>query len=326
MDGRNGSPNGGLTGAEPVRSRWTPKPEQILILESIFNSGMVNPPKDETVRIRKLLEKFGSVGDANVFYWFQNRRSRSRRRQRQLQAAGLAADPGGTLHSRQVGGAALYEPTSSGILVGDDVGADDLFFSRQMGFMESCQNPFMCYPDLILITTKLGLYLLFGSRIRQPDKKDSVDLKVNDLCFSAQLKGAPFFGVRKKHHAKDYFEAITSEILSSSTACLNAGTVTVFINGIPSEVPRGPIDLRAMFGQNVMLVHSSGEFLPINEYGILLQSLQMGESYFLVSFSKQLMLLTSSSLSLSLSLSLCTCVYTHISSCLSEEQYIPHGM
>lgn len=73
--------------SEPVRSRWTPKPEQILILESIFNSGMVNPPKDETVRIRKALEKFGAVGDANVFYWFQNRRSRSRRRQRQLQAA-----------------------------------------------------------------------------------------------------------------------------------------------------------------------------------------------------------------------------------------------
>lgn len=76
---------------ESVRSRWSPKPEQILILESIFNSGIVNPPKDETVRIRKMLEKFGAVGDANVFYWFQNRRSRSRRRQRQLQAATAAA-------------------------------------------------------------------------------------------------------------------------------------------------------------------------------------------------------------------------------------------
>jgi hypothetical protein len=74
---------------EPVRSRWTPKPEQILILESIFNSGMVNPPKEETIKIRKLLEKFGNVGDANVFYWFQNRRSRSRRRQRQMQQATL---------------------------------------------------------------------------------------------------------------------------------------------------------------------------------------------------------------------------------------------
>jgi len=86
----NGGSGGRGTG-EPVRSRWTPKPEQILILESIFNSGMVNPPKDETVRIRKLLERFGAVGDANVFYWFQNRRSRSRRRQRQIQAAAAAA-------------------------------------------------------------------------------------------------------------------------------------------------------------------------------------------------------------------------------------------
>ena len=86
-----GSGSGGRGTGEPVRSRWTPKPEQILILESIFNSGMVNPPKDETVRIRKLLERFGAVGDANVFYWFQNRRSRSRRRQRQMQAAAAAA-------------------------------------------------------------------------------------------------------------------------------------------------------------------------------------------------------------------------------------------
>lgn len=105
MEGGSNSPDGQSSGGspeerrssagrgagEPVRSRWTPKPEQILILESIFNSGMVNPPKDETVRIRKLLERFGAVGDANVFYWFQNRRSRSRRRQRQMQAAAAAA-------------------------------------------------------------------------------------------------------------------------------------------------------------------------------------------------------------------------------------------
>jgi Homeodomain len=114
------------TVTEPVRSRWTPKPEQILILESIFNSGMVNPPKEETVRIRKLLEKFGTVGDANVFYWFQNRRSRSRRRQRQMQA-GLANNEsrvsssanfqfgtGTTSGGNTGGGASPYECNSSG--------------------------------------------------------------------------------------------------------------------------------------------------------------------------------------------------------------------
>jgi hypothetical protein len=62
-----------------------------------------------------------------------------------------------------------------------------------------------------------------------------------------------------------------------------SGSMTVFINGVATEVPRGPIDLRSMFGQDVMLVHSTGGLLPVNEYGVLMQSLQMGESYFLVS-------------------------------------------
>ncbi|MBA0632865.1 hypothetical protein Godav_001532 [Gossypium davidsonii] len=157
--------------SEPVRSRWTPKPEQILILESIFNSGMVNPSKDETVRIRKLLEKFGSVGDANVFYWFQNRRSRSRRRQRQLQAS-LAA-----------------------------------------GSEQRNNNP--------------QAQAVYGGGAIQYDS-------------------------------------------------------SVFINGVPTEVPRGPLDVKAMFGEDVDLVHSSGVPIPINEFGFLLQTLQHGESYFLV--------------------------------------------
>ncbi|MCL7043287.1 hypothetical protein MKW94_015496 [Papaver nudicaule] len=186
----NNIPGQGSNKSEPVRSRWTPKPEQILILESIFNSGMVNPPKDETVRIRKLLEKFGAVGDANVFYWFQNRRSRSRRRQR--------------------GG------------MGDNACVDDYFsFSQQMGLPEIDQNSILCSSN----TTNL------------------------------------------------HFQT---------------GFVTVFINGVPAEVPNGPLDMKTMFGQDAMLVHSSGVPVPYNEYGFSLQSLQMGESYFLVSleFSK----------------------------------------
>lgn len=73
--------------------------------------------------------------------------------------------------------------------------------------------------------------------------------------------------------------------------------MTVFINGVATEVPRGPIDLRSMFGQDVMLVHSTGALLPANEYGILLHSLQMGESYFLVSLSPDRSLATNSILS-----------------------------
>jgi len=53
--GQGRSPSAPSNSTAPSRSRWSPKPEQILILESIFNSGIVNPPKDETVRIRKML-------------------------------------------------------------------------------------------------------------------------------------------------------------------------------------------------------------------------------------------------------------------------------
>ncbi|XP_062096981.1 WUSCHEL-related homeobox 8-like isoform X2 [Humulus lupulus] len=69
------------------KPRWNPKPEQIRILEAIFNSGMVNPPRDEIRRIRAQLQEYGQVGDANVFYWFQNRKSRSKHKLRHLQTS-----------------------------------------------------------------------------------------------------------------------------------------------------------------------------------------------------------------------------------------------
>ncbi|CAH1415890.1 unnamed protein product [Lactuca virosa] len=67
------------------KPRWNPKPEQIQILETIFNSGMINPPRDEIKKIRARLQEYGQVGDANVFYWFQNRKSRSKNKSRRLQ-------------------------------------------------------------------------------------------------------------------------------------------------------------------------------------------------------------------------------------------------
>lgn len=60
--------------------------------------------------------------------------------------------------------------------------------------------------------------------------------------------------------------------------------VTVFINGVATEVPKGPFDMRAMCGQDFVLFHSSGVPIPVNEYGFVLETLQHGESYFLVSF------------------------------------------
>lgn len=58
--------------------------------------------------------------------------------------------------------------------------------------------------------------------------------------------------------------------------------MTVFINGVATEIPKGCLDMKAMFGEDVVLVHSSGIPVLINDFGFTLQSLQPGESYFLV--------------------------------------------
>lgn len=75
------------------KPRWNPRPEQIRILEAIFNSGTVNPPRDEIRRIRAQLQEFGQVGDANVFYWFQNRKSRSKHKQQRHLGSGKRRAP-----------------------------------------------------------------------------------------------------------------------------------------------------------------------------------------------------------------------------------------
>lgn len=58
--------------------------------------------------------------------------------------------------------------------------------------------------------------------------------------------------------------------------------ITVFINGIATELPKGPIDMKTVFGEDVMLVHSSGIPILPNDFGFLMQNLQHGESYYLV--------------------------------------------
>ncbi|CAA6669199.1 unnamed protein product [Spirodela intermedia] len=193
----------GIPTTEPVRTRWTPKPEQILILESIFNSG-------SSCRI------FGPVGDANVFYWFQNRRSRSRRRQRQMQAT-LAG-------TTRTGGGATGHQASSSTATSSSASSTSVF----------------C----------VGLFL----RLTLPPPLPSQQAVLPPLSPEA----------------------------GKTSSSRSLGFMTVFINGIPQEVPRGPIDMGAVFGHDVMLVHSSGELVPTTDLGILFQGLHAGESYFLL--------------------------------------------
>ncbi|XP_073034611.1 WUSCHEL-related homeobox 12-like [Primulina eburnea] len=233
---------------EPVRSRWTPKPEQILFLESIFNSGMVNPPKDETVRIRKMLEKFGSVGDANVFYWFQNRRSRSRRRQRQIQASLTAVElPQGPEH----GGVGAIQFDQMNAVSAGFVPAGSLSFSSNMS---SC-----------LVGSGSSSSSGIGENTCIPHNSHDF------YSFSGHS------GLQELEHNPIFCHSDIASHLH-----YQPGVITVFINGVATEMARGPLDIKAMFGGDFVLFHSSGVPVQVNEYGFLVQSLQHGESYFLV--------------------------------------------
>uniref|UniRef100_A0A7N0VKG6 Homeobox domain-containing protein n=1 Tax=Kalanchoe fedtschenkoi TaxID=63787 RepID=A0A7N0VKG6_KALFE len=265
--------------SEQVRSRWTPKPEQILILESIFNSGMVNPPKEETVRIRRVLEKFGPVGDANVFYWFQNRRSRSRRRQRQIQA-NMEANVRNTTQ---------YDPSSN-------------FNSPNSSMIIPIASGFVGISGsnaAVDSGTSIPPFLI-------PSSSETLSGSASSSSPSA-LSAAAFGATGVQGFLSEMgFEDIEdngTQAIASSFLCTSdvtsdlqyqqpggegaegGGFVTVFINGVPTEVPRGPLDMKAMCGHDFLLVHSSGHPVPINEYGFSAHSLQHGESYFLVAKS-----------------------------------------
>ena len=55
---------------------------------------------------------------------------------------------------------------------------------------------------------------------------------------------------------------------------------------MPQKVPNGPFDGRSIFGQDAVLLHSSGEMVQVNDSGILFRALRDGESYLLVKTSR----------------------------------------
>ncbi|XP_019170446.1 PREDICTED: WUSCHEL-related homeobox 9-like [Ipomoea nil] len=90
------APSGGASeerSATEPKARWNPKMEQVHILEAIFNSGMVNPPKEEIRNSKTKLQDYGQVRDANVFYWFQNRKSRTKHKLRYVQTSTKSLPP-----------------------------------------------------------------------------------------------------------------------------------------------------------------------------------------------------------------------------------------
>ncbi|KAL0442706.1 UNVERIFIED_CONTAM: WUSCHEL-related homeobox 9 [Sesamum latifolium] len=312
------------------KPRWNPRPEQIRILEAIFNSGMVNPPRDEIRKIRAQLQEYGQVGDANVFYWFQNRKSRSKHKQRQLQNA--KSQPQQTTTSppitTNISTAFLTAPSSSSsssdkssphnsneksLSVGPTTVVDLLnsptasvnqpFFQTPNEFLAEPfffpvqQNPGgstsasvaqgFCFPDVSGVpdqsATNCPNLLLSELMLMSncPSKKDEDNEKMK-LQQHLSYAETPAPNTAQPIVPPCLSIPSTNNQILQGLGEQGPAKSTVFINDVCFEVGVGPFNVREAFGDDAVLIQSSGQPVLTNEWGVTLQPLQHGAFYYLL--------------------------------------------
>ncbi|XP_057949315.1 WUSCHEL-related homeobox 9-like [Malania oleifera] len=292
------------------KPRWNPRPEQIRILEAIFNSGMVNPPRDEIKKIRTQLQEYGQVGDANVFYWFQNRKSRSKHKQRHVpnsskpqvpsppsitttsaasSSSSTSSDkspPKSSAQKVQCSSNAVANVSNSPTGLANHGLLKEPFLSpmqqqQQMGGANSVFGP----PGLCFSDHEITHYteLLLGEMTSQYR-----DLKREGEKMKEQLN---YTASSTDPHSLLLTAATPTTVTVASTSVHQAqgGGVspapaksTVFINDVAFEVSAGPFNVSGAFGDGALLVHSSGQPVLTNELGFTLHPLQHGAFYYLL--------------------------------------------
>ncbi|CAH2053425.1 unnamed protein product [Thlaspi arvense] len=65
-----------------VSSRWNPTPDQLRVLEELYQQGTRTPSADHIQQITAQLRRYGKIEGKNVFYWFQNHKARERQKRR----------------------------------------------------------------------------------------------------------------------------------------------------------------------------------------------------------------------------------------------------
>ncbi|CAI8591067.1 unnamed protein product [Vicia faba] len=363
------------------KPRWNPKPEQIRILEAIFNSGMVNPPREEIRKIRAQLQEYGQVGDANVFYWFQNRKSRSKHKLRHLQNQNNSRNqqnhnqnqsqeqPQHNNHASSVPQATVAPSSSSssseksppkelipskvfslGFPNFNDVvpnspspsSVNQTYFQTQneanllpppqprvtapptetfffpvqnhgQGVVAQPNNVTsqgFCFSELSNVvhaqqqqhqqqqntghcTTSFLLSEIMNNHGANSSKKDqdqqdqdkSVKIVHQIPHFNFCFTPTPTTTTTDVPPTTSSTITVPSPILSQLQGIGETGVparLMVFINDVAFEVASGPFNVREAFGDDSVLIHSTGQPVLTNQWGVTLHSLQHGACYYLI--------------------------------------------
>ncbi|KAG8635411.1 WUSCHEL-related homeobox 9 [Manihot esculenta] len=327
------------------KPRWNPKPEQIRILEAIFNSGMVNPPRDEIRKIRAQLQEYGQVGDANVFYWFQNRKSRSKHKLRDLQkqqahhhapsvttSITTLTTPSSSSSSSEISPTkgskktlSLSSPSVVDVSNSPTCSVNQTYFQTHSEFVP---EPFFfpaqptaaagsggtgsftqgfCFSDLSNVvqvqdntvgpcTSLLLSEIMCCDASRKDVHHEDKNMRMQPH-FSYHVTSpippsislAPSLTLPTTNPNSNTAQSIISQIQGAGESASEGSSgpvrLTVFINDLAFEVGVGPFNLREAFGDDFVLIHSSGQPVLTNEWGVTLHSLQHGASYYLVPLS-----------------------------------------
>ncbi|XP_073057038.1 WUSCHEL-related homeobox 3-like [Primulina eburnea] len=70
-------------------TRWCPTPEQLMILEELYRTGLRSPNSFQIQKITDHLSIYGKIQGKSVFYWFQNHKARDRQKLRKKLAKQL---------------------------------------------------------------------------------------------------------------------------------------------------------------------------------------------------------------------------------------------
>ncbi|CAL9241691.1 unnamed protein product, partial [Arabidopsis halleri] len=277
------------------KPRWNPKPEQIRILESIFNSGTVNPPREEIQRIRIRLQEYGQIGDANVFYWFQNRKSRAKHKLRVHHKNPKMSKKDKTLISSNDADHCFgFVNQETGLF---PVQNNELVVTEPAGFLfpvhndpSAAQSGFGFSDFVVPVVTEEGMVFSTvnnGVNLETDDSFDKIpainlyggDGNGGENCFSPLT--APLtvpLAINQSQEERDIVLSGDEDVENS----VSSVRMTVFINDMPIEVVPGLFNVKAAFGNDAVLINSFGQPIHTDEFGVTYQPLQNGAVYYLV--------------------------------------------
>ncbi|MCO5571101.1 hypothetical protein L7F22_024833 [Adiantum nelumboides] len=155
---------GGTGNGCTPRPRWCPTPEQIQVLEALFNSGTTTPSRDMIVEIAGCLKQFGSIVEANVFYWFQNRKARAKRKLRmqaqlQQQASASPSDFNDCSTTQNGKSSATSRRVCAKTACKNSPGADHYQLPSLMHLPTGAQHSNQYHPNSLITTAHGGLIM-----------------------------------------------------------------------------------------------------------------------------------------------------------------------